>query len=295
MVLCVVLAGGASLRFGGGKLSWRGFGGIPLLARVVEALEESGVCRDVLVVASPLTITDVQTILHGSYTIVEDPGWLPCSGPLRGMAAAALQAGNEPMQFAAGDMPWLKPEAVAALVDIAKRMGASAAAPMWRTGFVQTLAGFISNTWLAVEACLRRRGLARPSDVYRASGKLILVGSKLLGDGDGRTFVSVNTPEEALNPSPDPPGESLIDASSASEHHKLALKVEEEAGDPRALYHYYHEAIEYIRLGVKHFAKHAWQDYCEALKLQGYNWDVAKHLPGGLRCRGRSQARSSFQ
>ncbi len=288
MPVCAVLAGGASLRFGGGKLSWRGLGGIPLLERVVRALEASGVCREVVVVASPLTRREVEGLLGGSYRVVRDPGWLPCSGPLRGIAAAAIAAGGSGLQLAAGDMAWLVPEAVAALVEAAGERGAAAAAPMWGTGYVQTLAGYIAEPWLALESCLRRGPLGRPSDVYRLARKLILVGSRLLGDRDGRTFMSVNTPEEALNPAPDPPASRLVDASNATKLYREAVKLNSTFEAARAYTLYYLEALEYSKLGVTHFARHAWQDYCEALRSQGHAEDpsVYRLFPA---CSGRSR------
>ncbi|GAB6148060.1 molybdenum cofactor guanylyltransferase [Stetteria hydrogenophila] len=288
MTLCAVLAGGASLRFGGRKLAWRPpTGGPPLLARVAAALEESGVCSRVVAVATPLTIGDVEEALGGSYEVVVDPAWLPCRGPIKGVAAAAIEAGREGLQLAAGDMAWLTPSAVSRLAELAEREGAAAAAPMWGTGFIQPLGGHIRDPGLALEACLRRGHLARPSDVYRAAARLLLVGSSLLGDRDGRTFVSANTPEELLNPEPEPPGEGLVDASSATRHYREARRLELAVGEPRAYTHYYLEALEYKRLGVAHLARHAWQDYCEALRRLGHHESPGSGAPLAW-CRGRS-------
>jgi molybdopterin-guanine dinucleotide biosynthesis protein A len=286
LTVCAVLAGGASLRFGGGKLAWRGLGGIPLLSRVVRALEESGVCRSIVVVASPLTSREVEGILGDAYDVARDPGWLPCSGPLRGLAAAAMAARGSSVQLAAGDMAWLSPGAVAGLVEAARSHGATAAAPMWSTGYVQTLAGYIRDPELALEACLRRGVLGRPSDVYRGAPRLLLVGSALLGDRDGRTFMSVNTPEEALNPSPDPPGQRLVDASRATRFYREATRLDAALGSVSAYTLYYLEAAEYSRLGATHFARHAWQDYCDALRRQGHREDPRGPLPA---CRGRTK------
>lgn len=286
MTVCAVLAGGASLRFGGGKLAWRGLDGIPLLSRVVRVLEESGVCRSIVVAASPLTIREVEGILGGSYSVIRDPGWLPCSGPLRGLAAAAIEAGGSSIQLAAADMAWLSPEAVASLVEAARSHGATAAAPMWGTGYVQTLAGYVRDPELALEACLRRGILGRPSDVYRGAPRLLLAGSALLGDRDGRTFMSVNTPEEALNPSPDPPGRQLVDASRVTRLYREAARLDAALGSLSAYTLYYLEAAEYTRLGVAHFARHAWQEYCDALRRHGHREDPRGSLPA---CRGRTK------
>ncbi|MCE4602503.1 MAG: NTP transferase domain-containing protein [Desulfurococcales archaeon] len=269
MPLCIVLAGGASLRFPGGKLSSRLLGE-PLLLRVVRALESSGLCRELAVSTSPVALGEVDRLLEGAYDVVVDYSWLPCRGPSRGIASATIHYAPREILLAAGDMAWLTPQPLEALVDEARRRGATAAAPMWATGFLQTLAGYIREPWLAVESCLRRGRLARPSDVYRSASKPLVIGSAHLGDRDGRTFMSVNTVEEMLRPRPDPPGHSVTDASEASGIHRMAL-ARSSASLAGGLVYYWLEARWYREAGILHLARHAWQDYCWALHAAGYS------------------------
>lgn len=289
MPACAILAGGASLRFGGGKLSWRGLGGVPLVMRVARALEESGVCGSLLIVASPLTAREVEEATVGEYEVVGDPYWLPCMGPLRGLAAAGLYAGGTSLLVAAGDMAFLSGSAFSRLLDIAEEHDADAAAPVWATGYVQHLAGYLRDPYAPLYSCLKRGVYGRPSDAYRGARRLILVGSRVLGDRDGRMFMSVNTRDEAMNPRPDPPGEGLIDASSATRHYREADRLDSVMGLFTSIHEYYMEALEYHKLGVHHFAWHAWQDYCEsAYKLKMTESTVGRGPFKGCRGHGKS-------
>ncbi len=286
MTLCTVLAGGASLRFPGGKLS-SSLLGEPLLLRVVKILEASGICRRLVVSTSPVALVEVKAILGGAYDLVVDHDWLPCRGPLRGIATIAVSHAPPEMVLAAGDMAWLSPNALEALVDEARRHGATAAAPMWATGFVQTLAAYIREPWLAVEACMRRGSLARPSDIYRSSSRPVIVGSAHLGDSDGKLFMSVNTMEEILRPRPDPPGKGVVVASEASRLHRIALS-KESTNPSGSLAYYWMEAHWYKNAGLTHLARHAWQDYCWSLHRAGHSGAASSRF-SLMPCRSRSR------
>lgn len=288
MTLCAVLAGGASLRFGVSKLSWSGRDGRPLLVRVINAVEESGVCGRVVIVASKLTASEVKELLGDSHEIILDPDYVPCRGPLKGMTAAAIEAGRSSIQFVAGDMAWITPSSLARLVEVARGHGADAATPMWRTGYIQPIGGYVEDSGLVLSTCIRRGLYGRATDVYRGANRLLLIGSSLLGDSDGRVFMSVNTVEEALNPSPHPPGKGLIDASLATEFYREAVKVDSILGPLSAYAQYFLEALEYHRLGVSHLAKYAWQDTCEAMRRLGHSEERLKSAPfNACRRRGR--------
>ena len=281
-VYCVALAGGVSLRFGSWKLAARGPRGAPLLLSVLEAMEGSGVCGGLAVSASRASARVAERVTGGSYKLVVDEGWLPCAGPLRGLASAALHAGGG-MAFAAADMAWLTPEAFAGLVGAARGSRATAAAPLWGDGYLQTLAGYLADPLEALWACLRRGGRARPSDVYRASVRPVLVGTALAGDRDGLAFATANTPADLEEPEPMPPGRRLVVASEASALHRAALAAEAAGGPPAAAAYYRLEAEAHAGLGVRHLAVHAWQDYCDASPHPPVRG------PWGAPCKGRSR------
>lgn len=104
----IVLAGGRSRRFGSDKLTAR-VDGVPLVERAAAAL--ALVSDDVLVVLPPAG----GPALPPSIRVVRDPE--PHGGPLVGLAAG-LAAARAPIALVAGgDMPWLAPGVLAALIE----------------------------------------------------------------------------------------------------------------------------------------------------------------------------------
>jgi molybdopterin-guanine dinucleotide biosynthesis protein A len=106
----IVLAGGASRRFGGDKLS-APFGGTTPLAASIEAL--AALCADVIVVLAP---GDDRVLPRASVPVrrVHDP--VPHGGPLIGLLAG-LEVAREPIVIVAGgDMPTMSAAVLRALV-----------------------------------------------------------------------------------------------------------------------------------------------------------------------------------
>jgi molybdopterin-guanine dinucleotide biosynthesis protein A len=116
----VVLAGGASRRFGRDKLS-ADLGGRPLLHHAIERLLE--VCDDVVVVLPP--DGDEPGVPAGSVVFTRDE--TAYEGPLAGIAAGLAVVGSERAVVAGGDMPGLEPDVVRELLRASEETGAVAA------------------------------------------------------------------------------------------------------------------------------------------------------------------------
>jgi molybdenum cofactor guanylyltransferase len=114
----VILAGGESRRMGRDKLTLE-VGGVPMIRRVLDAI--SARCEDVI-------LAGVNTAPLEGIRIVPDerPGR---QGPLAGMEAGLAAARNRQVFVAAGDLPFLPPDLVGALLRRLEERGASAVVP----------------------------------------------------------------------------------------------------------------------------------------------------------------------
>jgi molybdopterin-guanine dinucleotide biosynthesis protein A len=116
----VVLAGGASRRFGSDKLA-ADLGGRPLLHHAIERLLR--VCDEVVVVLPPRG--DEPSVPAGSVTFARDEA--EHEGPLAGMAAGLAVAGSDRTVVTGGDMPGLEPDVVRELLRAIEETDAVAA------------------------------------------------------------------------------------------------------------------------------------------------------------------------
>ena len=111
----IVLAGGASRRFGGDKLA-EPVGGISLLERAVQAL--AGVVDEILVVVGPNGRAPVPGLSdREGLRIVGDRE--PFGGPVAGIQAGLLAARGELVLVVGGDMPSLVPDVLDLLAESA--------------------------------------------------------------------------------------------------------------------------------------------------------------------------------
>jgi molybdopterin-guanine dinucleotide biosynthesis protein A len=117
-VSAIVLAGGRSTRFGDDKLAaW--IGGETVLDRTVDAVR--AVAVDIVIV----TGVDGRAALPAGVRVAIDAE--PDGGPLVGVVAGLEAAANPTVFIAGGDMPWLVPEVLTALL-LALQPGNEAAA-----------------------------------------------------------------------------------------------------------------------------------------------------------------------
>ncbi|MCB9760698.1 MAG: NTP transferase domain-containing protein [Alphaproteobacteria bacterium] len=154
MIPGFVLAGGASRRFGADK-ALHPVEGVPMAARVARAMAE---------VASSVTLVAPDRRL-------EDLGWPllvePAEGPrhpLRGVVAALAACAAPRALLCPCDLPWMTPQALAALVD----MGEPAVAAV--DGRVHPLVAALPVAWLPraralLEAGAPCRALVEPARI----------------------------------------------------------------------------------------------------------------------------------
>jgi molybdopterin-guanine dinucleotide biosynthesis protein A len=116
----VVLAGGASRRFGSDKLA-ADLGGRPLLHHAIERTLE--ICPAVVVVLSPGGREP--SVPSGSVAFARDE--VEHEGPLAGMTAGLASCPSQLALVVGGDMPGLEPEVVRALLRAIEETGSVAA------------------------------------------------------------------------------------------------------------------------------------------------------------------------
>lgn len=136
----IVLAGGASSRFGGDKLTAT-FDGAPLLDRVVAALAVH--CSEVIVVLAP---GDDRALPAAAVSVRRATDPERHGGPLVGLLAG-LEVAREPVALVAGgDMPTLSRDVLAALIRTLEAHEVSAdAAVLVRRGVTQPLPAVVRN------------------------------------------------------------------------------------------------------------------------------------------------------
>jgi molybdopterin-guanine dinucleotide biosynthesis protein A len=153
-VSAVVLAGGASTRFGRDKLAERPSpNGPSLLERSVGSVRE--VAADVVVALAP---DDERALPDGARRARDAARY---DGPLAGLAAGLAVAREPLVVVVAGDMPTLQPTVLAALVRALAAGSADAAA-------------------------LRHRGRAQPLPIAVRDGAALPVVDQLLAEGERR-------------------------------------------------------------------------------------------------------------
>lgn len=153
-VSAIVLAGGASSRFGADKLAAQ-FAGRPLLERAVEAA--AAVASEVIVVLAP---GDERALPEASVPVRRAVDPERHGGPLVGLLAGLEIAGEPVVIVVGGDMPTLSPTVLAVLV---RALGATDGADA---------------------AVLIQRGATRPLPLAVRNGAASQAARRLIGEGE---------------------------------------------------------------------------------------------------------------
>lgn len=151
----IVLAGGASSRFGRDKLM-EDVGGEPMLHRAIGALGQ--VCTEVLVAVGPELPSPALPSIGLPVRVVRD-GVLQ-GGPLHGILAGLEQAAEPVVLVAAGDMPSLRPAVLGLLLRRLDREDVDG-------------------------AVLAYRGKAEPLPCAVRDGAALVVARRLVAEGEG--------------------------------------------------------------------------------------------------------------
>ncbi len=189
--LGVILAGGASRRFGSAK-ALAPVGGVPLVERVRSALEEV-----------PLT-----AVMIGSAEIARSaglpfrPDLRPGTGPLGGLETALTMAAELelPGVLAVGcDMPFLPPGLMRRLVSDGEALGLSATAPLADASSVQPLCAWYAVTLLPTVSAMLGAGERSMIQLLRSIDAILIPPAEVARLCDPtRSFLNVNTPADRL-------------------------------------------------------------------------------------------------
>lgn len=174
----VVLAGGASLRFGGEPKGLKLLRGMPLAVHVARVL--AGICDRVL-------LEDNGDEAYGTLGMARLKASADHAGkgPLAGMAAGLAAAEGRPVAFAPCDLPMLTPAIVRALAGHDR--GAYAVSPSGVEPLVCVLPG---------SALVRVNDALARSTVPPVLHVMELIGATAVRFDDAGAFLNVNTPEE---------------------------------------------------------------------------------------------------
>ncbi len=264
----VILAGGISSRFGSHKLLYR-IGGKPLLSRVANHLAE--VADRIVIVTAPQGLSVAKRACPEAEIILDEQS-LNCGGPLRGLATAALVKGD--ILYLPGDAAWITSSTLRNLASIGGQLG-GLTTPVWGDGFMPMLYGYApsDSKWVFIEACLLRGLDGRPSDAYRISPEVKLVGTSLISR-HGWEFNTLNTPEDLGNPRERPHGQGIITIGSQSIYYRRGVYALSSGNPVEAYVNFTLEASVYRASGVMHLYVHVGKDLCR----------LARYLREAVKC-----------
>jgi molybdopterin-guanine dinucleotide biosynthesis protein A len=194
----IVLAGGASSRFGSDKLA-AVVDGRPLLHLSLEAVAAVA-DRVILVLAPEGPIPDLPAGLRGRILVTRDAA--PHAGPLAGLATglgAASAAGADPAEIAivvGGDMPSLRPDVLRLLARRLEADPALDACTLDAEGPAPLPMAVRRRSGEAAEALLAagRRSLLALTDAVRSTS--VSAGDWRELDPGGGTLLDIDTPED---------------------------------------------------------------------------------------------------
>jgi len=191
-MVTVLLAGGKSSRFGGDKLAYK-LRRVPILRRTFDAARQ--VDDTILVSVNRVAQTEsLRTLLPEGVDFLPDLRYRGLQGPGAGIITGLRVSSKETVLLLAADMPWVEANALRRLRAIARRRR-GVAAPLRASGTVEPLvqAHAIAPSRVFLDRLVVRRSWhLRPTDLLRASPRVVLVSERFL-TRRSRCFRSVNT------------------------------------------------------------------------------------------------------
>jgi molybdopterin-guanine dinucleotide biosynthesis protein A len=190
-ILGVLVAGGASTRYGSPKLL-ENVGGVRIVDRVAEALAE--VCTERVAIVN-------DSVIAGSIGLEWRPDVVPGGGAVAGVLTGlrwAAERGDDAILAIGADMPFVPPTLLRALSDVIEATGADAVLPVssGRRGLEPLCAAYSVRCEPAIAAALARgdRRMIGFHDAIRVE-QLAARDVRHHGDPD-RIFFNVNTPAD---------------------------------------------------------------------------------------------------
>ena len=184
MITGAILAGGKSRRFGRNK-TVEVLGGKRLINHCLEGIQRF--CDPVFVVAN-----DLEPYADLEVSLIRD--LVAHQGPLGGIQAALASSPHEWVFVKAADMPFLVPGLVRLM--LASTMDADLVVPVGRKGFEPLLALYNRRCLPAIERLLGSNERSVTAIFDRVRLKTIGENQWRKIDGEGRSFLNVNTPED---------------------------------------------------------------------------------------------------
>ncbi|MCE4612689.1 MAG: NTP transferase domain-containing protein [Desulfurococcales archaeon] len=269
MLRGVILAGGASTRYGKLKILQR-VSGKPVLLRVIEATREY--TGEVLVIASPHTTRDVKRLVEGKaggyneVKVLRDENPLPCQGPIRGIVTSLIYvtpwSREDEILVAPGDAPWLTSGSLELIHSFSKRLAAQVAVPVDALGNIYLPFLYVNNSVFreVLSACYLRAGNSRATDVLRVANRLALLGYGLVAGENSLSMVTFNRPEDLEKPQePKQLNASILVVGGGNLFGEAYRR--EAMGDRVGAFSLYHEEYAlYKSLGLKILEKHVCRD-----------------------------------
>lgn len=180
----IVLTGGRSSRMGTPK-ALLPFGGVPLIARIVETLRP--LCGEVIVVASP-----DQQLPPLPVTLVHDE--VAHQGPVGGICYGLKAASRSASFVTACDSAFLNPALIAYLVSQFAHY--DVVVPHWNGRLQPLHAVYRTSVWPSLAEQLDR-GELRPTTLFERVRTRTVVESEIVRfDPGGASFFNMNTPED---------------------------------------------------------------------------------------------------
>lgn len=179
-----IAAGGRAVRLGGRDKGALPIGGDPITARQIAVLQE---------VATELLIVANVPERYARFGVRVVPDVVPGAGPLGGIYTAICAAATDRTLVVACDMPFLRADLLAYLIDAAD--GYDAAVPRTADGY-QPLCAVYSKACAAPIRERINRGELKVVGLL-ADVRVREIGpEELAGFDPGRAFVNVNTPDD---------------------------------------------------------------------------------------------------
>ncbi len=264
-VVCVILAGGVSERFGGDKLLAR-YKGEEIIRRVCKAAKP---CVDSVYISTRTKerAEELMKLLDGiadGYVVDAEN---KCQGPLRGIVTAS-ELDYKYMLTLSADLPEITSEAITRFINRFMDYGeCNSASIVWGNGAVETLIQLHAIDELrkiAASLCPAKGDISRPSDLLRGSANLLLIHGRGVTDNPV-VLANVNRPEdlERLKPRAPLSGYVQDDMLLNATHSELFWNATESFSKNQpyeAMKYYVLESEEYLKYGIVHLAGHAVMD-----------------------------------
>jgi molybdopterin-guanine dinucleotide biosynthesis protein A len=260
----LLLAGGASARFGSDKLLAR-IGRRPSLARVVAQIRPLARRVTVSVHSEPRERALRRAIPGPVEWIVDEADrWGP--GPGGAIARGLVSTIDAPVLVVPGDMPWMETASLRAFARAASESDVDIASPVWADGVTEHLVQWHrdpESSTADLDPVRNRDGSFRASTFLRALRRSLLVPVGSL-TRDARVFAHLTYATDLRRPRPRgslrPRAKPLRIVGEPKRRYAAAMRARADDDPDRATREFLRESLWYERAGLPLLARHAGHD-----------------------------------